>query len=152
MQALERLHPTRARKPGLIARWEDAYARHGTLTFSANFAVASGRVIAPTLGPTRTEDDCARHLAMPLDTDPAASWLFVADQLNMHKSASVVRLIAERCNLDVALGVKGQSGILPSMATRAAFLPQTDHRMRVVFPPKHTSWLHQVEMWLSAVS
>jgi hypothetical protein len=152
MQALERLHPTRAMKPDLIERWEYAYARHGTLTLIANVEVASGRVIAPTLGPTRTEDDFARHLAMTLDTDPAARWMFVADQLNMHKSASVVRLIAERCNLDVDLGVKGQSGILQSMATRAVLLQQTDHRIRFVFTPKHTSWLNQVEIWLSILA
>ena len=39
-----------------------------------------------------------------------------------------------------------------TMATRAAFLQQTDHRMRLVFPPKHTSWLHQGEMWLSILA
>ena len=151
-QALERLHPTRELTPGLIARWEYEYARHGTLTLIANFEVASGRVIAPTLGPTRTEDDFARHLAMTLDTDPAAQWIFVADQLNIHKSESVVRLMAQRCNLDMDLGVKGQSGILQSMATRAAFLQQTDHRIRFVFTPKHTSWLNQVEIWFSILA
>lgn len=152
MQALERLPPTRERKPGLLARWEYEYARHGTLTLLAHFEVASGRVIAPTLGPTRTEDDFARHLAMPLDTDPTAPWIFVADQLNIHTSESVVRLIAERCNLDVDVGVKGQSGIWHSMATRAAFLQQADHRIRFVFTPKHTSWLNQVEMWFSILA
>ena len=89
---------------------------------------------------------------MPLDTDPAAPWIFVADQLHIHKSESVVRLIAERCNLDVDFGVKGHSGILQAMATRAAFLQQTDHRIRFVFTPKHTSWLNQVEMWFSIVA
>ena len=152
MQALERLHPTREMKPGLMERWEYEYARHGTLTLIANFEVASGRVIAPTLGPTRTEDDFARHLAMTLDTDPAAQWIFVADQLNIHKSESVVRLMAQRCNLDMDLGVKGQSGILQSIATRAAFLQQTDHRIRFVFTPKHTSWLNQVEIWFSILA
>ena len=152
MQALERLHPTRERQPGLVERWEYEYARHGTLTLIANFEVATGRVIAPTLGPTRTEDDFARHLAPTLDTDPAASWIFVADQLNIHKSEAVVRLLAARCALDVDLGVKGQSGILPSMATRAAFLQQTDHRIRFVFTPKHTSWLNQVEIWFSILA
>ena len=118
----------------------------------ANFDVATGRVLAPTLGPTRTEDDFARHLAMTLDTAPEAPWIFVADQLNIHKSESVVRLIAERCALDVDLGEKGQSGILQSMATRAAFLQQTDHRIRFVFTPKHTSWLNQVEIWFSILA
>jgi len=114
--------------------------------------VATGQVIAPTLGPTRTEDDFARHLATTLDTDPEAQWIFVADQLNIHQSESVVRLIAERCELKVELGVKGQSGILKSMASRAAFLQKAEHRIRFVYTPKHTSWLNQVEIWFSILA
>ena len=114
--------------------------------------MATGRGIAPTLGPTRTEDDFARHLATTLDTDPEAQWIFVADQLNIHQSESVVRLIAERCELKVELGVKGQSGILKSMASRAAFLQKAEHRIRFVYTPKHTSWLNQVEIWFSILA
>jgi hypothetical protein len=149
MQALERLHPTRPTKLGLIERWECEYIRHGTLALIANFEVATGKVIAPSLGATRTEEDFANHLKRTREMAPEASWIFVVDQWNIHKSESLVRLIAERCEIDMDLGVKGESGLLRSMATRAVFLTDVTHWIRLVYTPKHTSWLNQVEIWFS---
>jgi len=71
------------------------------------------------------------------------------DQLNTHKSETLVRLVARHCNLTVELGDKGKSGILTSMESRAAFLTDPSHRIRFVYTPKHTSWLNQIEMWFS---
>lgn len=57
IQALERAHATQPMKPGCVERQEFEYIRHGTVSLIANLEVATGRVIAPTIGPTRTEFD-----------------------------------------------------------------------------------------------
>lgn len=33
--------------------------------------------------------------------------------------------------------------------TRAAFLSDPTHRIHLVYTPKHTSWLNQIELWFS---
>lgn len=152
MQALERKHPIKPMKPGRVELQEFEYIRHGTLCLIANFQVATGKVIAPTLGPTRTEEDFAHHIEQTIATTPEAKWIFIVDQLNTHKSESLVHLVIRLCNLEIeaeTLGLKGQSGILDSMTTRKAFLEDESHRIRFIYTPKHTSWLNQVEIWLS---
>ncbi|MFH1934545.1 MAG: IS630 family transposase [Pseudomonadota bacterium] len=149
IQALERNHPTRPMLPGLEERREFEYTRHGTQTLIANFEVATGLVIAPSVGPTRKEEDFAAHIARTIDTDPEGKWIFVVDQLNTHKSESLVRLVAQRTGVKEDLGVKGKSGILESMGTREKFLQDPSHSIRFVYTPKHTSWLNQVEIWFS---
>lgn len=149
IQALERAAPTKPLRPGCPERREYEYIRHGTLSLIANLNVATGQVLAPSLGPTRTEADFAAHIARTIDTDPDAAWLFLADNLNTHQSEALVRLVADRCGLTEDLGAKGQSGILQSLATRAAFLADPAHRIQFLYTPKHTSWLNQIELWFS---
>jgi transposase len=149
IQALEPIHPTLPTMPGLLERREFEYVRHGTQCLIANFEVATGQVIAPTMGSSRTEEDFVAHIAQTVATDRQGGWVFVTDRLDTHQSASLVRYVAEQCDIDVALGEKGKHGILKSMATRAAFLSDPIHRIRFVYTPKHSSWMNQVEIWFS---
>jgi hypothetical protein len=149
IQALERAERTRPMKPGQVELQEFEYIRHGTQSLIANWHVALGKVIAPSIGATRTEADFAAHIAQTINTDPDAGWIFILDQLNIHQSESLVRLVAKCCELDIDLGLKGHSGILESMTTRATFLADPTHRIRFVYIPKHTSWLNQIECWFS---
>ena len=136
-------------KPGLVERPEYEYLRHGTQCLIANFDVVTGEVVAPTIGPSRTEEDFMAHIAHTIATDPEASWLFIVDQLNTHKSEALVRLVASTCGIEDDLGEKEKRGILQSMPTRAAFLSDVNHRIRFLYTPKHTSWLNQIELWFS---
>jgi DDE superfamily endonuclease len=149
IQALERLHPDIPMGPGQVQRREYEYRRHGTVCLTANLEVWCGWVIAPTLGPTRTEADFLAHVQQTVAADPAAGWVFVVDNLNTHQSASLVAWVAEACGLVDDLGVKGKRGVLKSQKSRAAFLSDPGHRIRFVYTPKHTSWLNQVEIWFS---
>ena len=89
IQALERAAPPLPLKPGVVERPEYEYIRHGTQCLIANFTVATGEVVAPSIGATRTEEDFATHIAQTIATDPEAPWIFIVDQLNIHQSETL---------------------------------------------------------------
>jgi DDE superfamily endonuclease len=149
IQALERAAPTLPMKPGLVERPEYEYIRHGTQCLIANFNVATGEIVAPSIGATRTEEDFAAHIAQTIATDPEAPWIFIVDQLNTHQSETLVKLVADACRMEEDLGEKEKRGVLKSMQTRAEFLSAASHRIRFLYTPKHTSWLNQIELWFS---
>lgn len=149
IQALERKYETKPTTKGLVERREFEYIRHGTTCLIANWHVAQGKIIAHTLTPTRTELDFAAHIRKTIATAPDDKWIFVLDQLNTHMSEALVKLTADLCDIKDDLGIKEQTGILKSMASRKAFLQSEHHPIRFVYSPKHCSWMNQIEIWFS---
>lgn len=150
VQALERKYANLPLAPGKIERREYEYIRHGTSSFIVSRDVVSGKIVAPSCGPTRTEADFLAHIQAVVATDPTASrWRFVLDNLNIHQSESLVRWVAAESDVDDELGEKGKSGILHSQQSRATFLSDECHRIVFHYTPKHSSWLNQIEIWLS---
>jgi hypothetical protein len=80
-------------------------ARH---RLSANLDVATGQIMAPSLGPTRTEADFVAHIKETIQIDPEASWVFMTDQLNTHQSETLVCLVAQLCGIQEDLGENSQ--------------------------------------------
>ena len=115
-----------------------------------SFAVANGKVDTITCGDTRNEDDFVSHIKEVVECSMSTSrWHFVSDNLNIHKSESLVRYVAEVSNLNIDLGIKGREGILQSIETRESFLADPFHSIVFHYTPIHASWMNKVEIWFS---
>ena len=90
--------------------------------------------VTGAVGDTRTEADYGRFLNQLIESQPAdTQWAFIMDNLNTHKSETVVKIIAQHCRIDQDLGTKGRTGILESMPSREAFLRDPSHRITFHF-------------------
>lgn len=152
IQALEHKYPDKPAMPGKTARMEFEYIRHGTTSLIGFFDIATGRMETPYLNSTRTEEDFVKAVGALVHTDPEASWTFICDGLNTHKSEALVRFVSEACGMEIELGKKEKCGILKSMESRGEFLHDPSHRIRFVYTPKHCSWMNQIEIWFSIIN
>jgi hypothetical protein len=147
IQALERIAPDLPTRPGLTAKLEFEYRRHGTISLFGNLHVPTGQILKPLLNATRTEEDFLENLDNLISHDEDAQWRLIVDNLNTHCSESCVLYVAAACGLDDDLGEKGVRGVLKNRFTRMKFLSDPTHRIRFIYLPRHTSWLNQIEIW-----
>lgn len=142
IQALEHKYPDKLPLPGQCAKMEFEYIRHGTISMIGFFNVANGTIYSPYLNATRKEEDFCEAVRQVVESSPEKEWIFVCDGLNIHKSESLVRFIAEACHIKEELGNKRKNGILKSKQSREEFLHDPNHRIRFVYTPKHCSWMN----------
>ena len=147
IQALERIADDLPMSEGKLIAREFEYKRNGTQTLIAGMNIKTGKIVADC-GESRKEGDFASFIKKIIEKNKDKKTChIVLDQLNTHKSETLVRSIAEHCGIEEELGVKGKSGLLKSMATREEFLSRTDKAVIFHYTPKHASWMNQIEIW-----
>ena len=152
IQALETIAPDLPMTPGKPQAREFEYKRNGTQTLIAAINVATGKVAAHC-GDTRTEEDFCDFIKGLVETNPGFQrYHFVCDQLNTHKSESLVKYVDYYCGLNLELGLKGKHGILKSMQSREDFLCDPSHPIVFHYTPRHASWMNQIEIWFGILA
>lgn len=136
-------------KEDQVERIDPEYTRNGTSCLIAGLDVKTGKINIYSQGETRNEIDYLNHIKSIIELDVDSKHIIVCDQLNTHKSESLVKYFSEQMNLTEDLGIKGKKGILKNMKSRMTFLEDKTHRIRLQFTPKHCSWMNQIENWFA---
>ncbi len=150
IQAISHSHISKM-EIGKPKRIESEYVRNGTTCLIASRNIKTGKINAYVLGQTRKEKDFLVHVQEIVATQPDKKHIIICDQLNTHKSASLVKWVAAVCHESIDIGAKGKHGILKSQKSRMAFLENEGHRIQFVYTPKHCSWMNQIENWFGTL-
>ena len=112
--------------------------------------IETGDIVSHRLNDTRNENDFLVFIQGLTDKyQDEDEVIIMADNLNTHMSASLVKWVAKKIKFESDLGTKGYKGILKSMESRKKFLENQSHRIRFIYTPKHCSWLNPIENWFS---
>jgi DDE superfamily endonuclease len=152
VQAIERKHPELPMQPGHVLRREFEYIRHGTLSWFINFDVVTGRIIEPSWGPTRTEEDALAHLQRLIASDPMATkWHVILDNLNIHQSESLVRLswLGGKGSQQRRWASKAKAASCSRWKAGRPFCTTPPTRWCFTLRPNTLAFMNQVEIWLS---
>lgn len=150
IQALSREESVAPKSKGGHKRREFEYKRNGTTCLIAAFDIGTGKISHALVTPTRKEEDFEQFIEQTIQKYPIGDEIILmSDQLNTHLSESLVRLIANKIGFEGELGIKEKEGILKSMETRRVFLEDQTHRIRMMYTPKHCSWLNPIENWFA---
>lgn len=152
IQALEHKHEKKPVKIGSLEKVEQEYKRQGVTGIIGTRDIVTGKIIVADIQPTRTEVDFLEHIKRVVGEDTNTKRILIMDQLNTHMSESLVKYIAGVCEINIDLGVKEKHGILKSKASRKEFLEDITHKIRILYTPKHTSWMNQIEIWFGILT
>ena len=119
MQATSRINPTRPAVPGIPARREFEYRRHGTAVLFAALDVHEGAVAGWVTDSTRSENFVAFLADLVAQTPAGLDLHCIVDNLKTHSTDLV-----------------------------DTFLEQHPH-VHLHFTPTHATWLNQVELFFS---
>jgi len=121
IQALDRLDPVLPLSPGRAERHGFEYYRHGTLSLYAALNTRTGEVLGKTSS-RHTSVEFVEFLDQIVASQPKEKEInIIADNLSAHKTKEV-----------------------------SDFLQANPH-LRIHYTPTYSSWLNQVEIWLSKI-